>query len=235
MKIGIVGGTGGMGQLFAKSLKGEIYIFSRDPEKAKRVASQLGMKPGTGYANMDIVIVSVPIDKTAEMCNEVASGMRDGSLLVDISSVKKGIVDNVKVPSGIAYISIHPLFGPDAGFENENIILIPLKKNGWLPKLEALLEETGAKTRISTIEEHDEIMGIVQALHHFSYLCLERALKKENIPEYFYTHSFKKTLEFLKRLDGNREVVLDIQKTNPNVKKVRKDFAKLVKSMVDEF
>jgi prephenate dehydrogenase len=235
MKIGIVGGTGGMGRLLAKSLKGEIYIFSRDREKAKNVALELSVKPGTKYSDMDIVIVSVPMNKTAETCSRVASEMKDGSLLIDVSSVKKGIADKVKVPPGVAYISVHPLFGPDVGFENENIIIIPVKENGWLKKLETLLAETGAKTRIGTIEEHDDMMGAVQALHHFSYLCLEEALKKESIPEEFYTHSFKRTLEFLKIFDRNREVVIEIQKMNPNAKKRRKDFAKVVKKMVDEF
>src|SRR5438093_9602285 len=115
----IVGGTGGMGRLFARfaSLQGaKVKIAGREINKTRTAAKEIEVEPGTilDAASSDIVILSVPTAETVRVATEIASLMTSGSLLTDISSVKTGLADRVpeKTPKGIEYISLPPLFGP---------------------------------------------------------------------------------------------------------------------------
>src|SRR5437870_3645539 len=118
-KILIVGGTGGMGRFFARfaSLQGaKVKLAGREINKTRTAAKEIEVEPGTilDAASSDIVILAVPMEETVRVATETASLMTAGSLLTDLSSVKTGISDKVaeKIPKGIEYISLHPLFGP---------------------------------------------------------------------------------------------------------------------------
>ena len=74
-EIAIVGGTGGMGKVFAKELKTytQVTIISRSLEKVKRISETLGVQGGVlkDCQSADITIVSVPIENTFETCQKL--------------------------------------------------------------------------------------------------------------------------------------------------------------------
>ncbi|MHA1301237.1 MAG: prephenate dehydrogenase/arogenate dehydrogenase family protein [Candidatus Helarchaeota archaeon] len=244
-KIAIIGGTGGMGKVFIKNLKDftKIMICSRNIEKAQRVASDFGNNIESGLINdcnnADIVIVSVPTENMLDTCRKVIKIMKDGSLLMDQSSVKTGLVDKLEIPNSIEYISTHCLFGPLGDFSGENVILIPVKGNFWLPKIKRLFEELGSNVFIKSLEEHDFIMGKIQALFHFIILNMVVAMSKSDINPNFYTRSFKMMIPNLKNLQNNLNVIFEIQKINPYAKKMREFFVQIVNEInnlnLDEF
>ncbi|MHA1132168.1 MAG: prephenate dehydrogenase/arogenate dehydrogenase family protein, partial [Candidatus Helarchaeota archaeon] len=166
-QIAIVGGTGGMGQLFVKELKpyADILIISRSLEKAKHVAERLGVQGGCleDSHDADIVIVSVPIEYTYETCKQLLSIVKPKSLIIDIAAVKthlKSITD--LLPKTVSYISMHPLFGPEGSFKDYNVVLVPIKADVWLPKIQELLLTLGAQISTVSPEEHDLIMSKIQ-------------------------------------------------------------------------
>ncbi|MCQ2972723.1 MAG: NAD(P)-binding domain-containing protein [archaeon] len=67
MKIGIIGGTDGLGHALNYYFRDEfdVYISGRDHEKGRKVASQLNVNCIESNAELasqsDIVIISVPI------------------------------------------------------------------------------------------------------------------------------------------------------------------------------
>ncbi|MHA1266762.1 MAG: prephenate dehydrogenase/arogenate dehydrogenase family protein [Candidatus Helarchaeota archaeon] len=237
LRIAIVGGTGGMGQLFTKSLKpiAEILIISRSLEKAKQSAAKLGVHGGLlkDCATADITIVSVPIEATYQTCQKLLQILKPGSLLIDISAVKtflKQIKDNI--PESISYISMHPLFGPEGQFQGQNVILIPIQDNDWLPIIQTILINLGSQVCITSAQEHDQIMSKIQVAHHFIYLLLATYLSDTPISSNFFTRSFKNTLQNLQKILQNLAAILEIQKFNPYAKSTREELLSTVQELL---
>lgn len=245
LKVAIIGGTGGMGRILAKNLKNitKVMICSRNLEKAKSIIKKLGGNIESGLLidcwDADIVFVSVPMDSILENCEEVVKIMKEGSLLIDLSSVKSGLIDKLEIPEAIEYISVHFLFGPQGNFSGENIILIPVKGTLWLPKIKILFEKLGSKVFIASFEEHDFMMSKIQALFHFTILSMVIGMAKSDIKPEFYTRAFRNMIPNLKNFQNNLNVIFEIQKYNPYSKEERKFFADLVNELnnlnFDEF
>ncbi|MHA1380726.1 MAG: prephenate dehydrogenase/arogenate dehydrogenase family protein [Candidatus Helarchaeota archaeon] len=237
IKIAIIGGTGGMGRVFAKNLKekSRVIICSRKLKKAETIVKELGGDLEAGLISdcreADIVIVSVPTDKMLENCRKAIKIMKAGSLLIDQSSVKTGLVDKLTIPKNIEYISAHCLFGPQGNFLGENVILIPVKGEKWLPKIKGLFEILGSKVFIKSLKEHDILMSKIQSLFHFTILCMVVAMAKSDIDSKFYTRSFKMMIPNFKNLQNNLNVIFEIQKSNPYSKEMRKYFTKIVNEL----
>jgi 8-hydroxy-5-deazaflavin:NADPH oxidoreductase len=88
MRIGIIG-TGKMGRGFAEALAPthEVLVGSRDPERARAVATKVGAAAGASYADAaadaDVVILTVPwsaMDETLEQLGDL-----EGTVVVDVS------------------------------------------------------------------------------------------------------------------------------------------------------
>ncbi len=236
-QIAIIGGTGGMGQVFAKQLKShaDILIISRSLEKANRFAEKIGVQGGTlqDCSTADIVIVSVPIEHTYQTCINLFPIVKSNSLIIDISAVKthlKKILD--QIPNNISYISMHPLFGPEGSFKDYNVILVPIKDDSWLPEIKALLSKLGSLVSTITAEEHDFIMSKIQVAHHFVHLLLAAYLSESSIPPKFFTRSFKKTLSNFQGIEANLKAILEIQESNPHAEKTRTEIAALVDTLI---
>jgi 8-hydroxy-5-deazaflavin:NADPH oxidoreductase len=101
MKIGIVGGTGGMGEGFALRwcLKHEIFIGSRDSTRAKDAAKQYMISAREAYgSNMagnvsgeenvrlseicDLVILSIPYESTEGTCAGISERISPNCIIV---------------------------------------------------------------------------------------------------------------------------------------------------------
>jgi prephenate dehydrogenase len=228
-----------MGRLLARGLAGlgmTIAVNDLDQKRGRKVAESLGVgfKELPQSIDDEIVLVSVPLEKTVEVCRDVASRMKRGSLLIDISSVKTGVADRVAsfIPEGVEYISIHPLFGPAVrSLRGKSFAVVPVKSGRWLGELERTLRNLSGKVVVTDIREHDRVMGTVQVLHHFAYLCLAACLVRSKVGEGFSTESFAETMRLLKRIGKNLEVVLSIQRDNPEAQGVREKFVEVAEEL----
>jgi 8-hydroxy-5-deazaflavin:NADPH oxidoreductase len=88
MRIAIIG-TGKMGRGFAEALAPghQVVVGSRDPERARAVATKTGATGGASYAeaatDADVVILAVPWSAMDETLAQV--GELEGTVLVDVS------------------------------------------------------------------------------------------------------------------------------------------------------
>lgn len=232
MIVSIVGGTGRMGKTTARfflSRGYETYIVSRDKKKGKKTARELGAKSRTfgRIGDSDIVIVSVPIPETAEVCISSAKLMKTGSLLMDIASVKTLIVKQVtsSIPKGINYLSMHPMFGGDTGWNDQNVILCPSGCSGiWIRKVKGMLTKAGAKVHIMSPEEHDEKTAVTQNARHFLTLSFSRYLSEYHKGESLEpasTPDFRRLMDAVKSLSEQEDMVMEIQRANPFGKRER--------------
>ena len=235
-KLAIIGGTGRMGRVLVRMMKQLGYlttIYSRSKQKALRVASQLDVVGDVFETalDQDIIIVSVPIEVTASICLKIAEKMKPNSLLVDVSAVKGPIIPIIEssLPKKLEYLSIHPLFGPQVRkFRGENLLAVKVASGPLSETFLHTLKYLGLNVTSISAFDHDKIMAAYQVIHHYSLISLGAALEDQlhnsALDPKFYTRSYRSTLQLLQKLHKNIQVILEIQRLNPEAKKARKKF-----------
>ena len=188
----IIGGTRGLGRWLAEHLKNDfnIRITSRDESTGKAVAEEIGVEYSNNnieaIKDADIIVFSVPIEHMVETIKEVAPHAPEGSLLMDVASVKTEPSEALKkyAPENAEILPCHPMFGPRVPtLKRQIIILTPIENRSpnWLPRVNDYLNKSECEVVITTPNEHDKYMSIVQGLTHFSYISLASTIRKLNI------------------------------------------------------
>lgn len=241
MKIGIIGGTRGLGKTLASLLKREGYditITGRDQAIGNSVSNELGVS----YSNnnkktvslSDIVIIAVPIATTSAVIKEIANSMKPDSLLLDVTSVKMepSNLMNELLSDDVEFIPTHPVFGPrTTDLNGQVVVLTPIQEKGkWYPKVAKFLKDHKVRVIESTPEEHDNMMAVVQVLTHFSYISTASAIKKLGInikdTRKFESPIYSLMVDMISRIvSQNPFLTYSIQLENENGEKVRQVFA----------
>ncbi len=237
-----------MGRLLSRLLKASVHrliLVSRDVDRAKLIAKRIGVDWG-GYestACADICVVAVPQRFVVDTVSKISQELKAGSIIADISSVKTYIVPKVLkvLPDHIDYISLHPLFGPSVRRSPKlKVVVIPVRCSKLsLDRFILVLRNAGLNVILSTVEEHDRIMSVIQCIHHLSYMALALTLieyvKPEDISRYS-TASLTHTLRMLRRFRRILDVVKEIQESNPYYGECKVSFIEYVRllSLIDE-
>lgn len=237
-KMLILGGTGETGSWFAGYFKEKgFHVSVWGPSGKIQVAASLGVRYASNVIKEvpenDIVLLSVPIERTVEVIREVAPHMKPGSLLMDVTSLKSESMKamNRHAPEGVEVLGSHPMFGPTMPtLKGQTIILTPAQNRSqrWLPKMRSLFENDGARIEVLDPEEHDDIMAVVQALTHFAYIGIGATLKALDFDversRKFMSPVYEIMLDFVGRiLNQNPELYASIQ-NNPKAYLVRQTF-----------
>ena len=236
MKIGIIGGTRGLGITIAWYLKDfdfDVTVTGRDTIVGKQVSEEIGVKYSNDnkkiVQNSDIIIISVPISSTESVIEELAPFMKDGSLMLDVTSVKEGPSNKMKecLSEGVEYIPTHPVFGPrTTSLKGQIIVLTPIEKGKWYPKVYKFLEDKGMRIVETTAAHHDEMMGIVQVLTHFSYISTASAIEKLKVDikdtENYESPIYNLMIDTIARIvSQNPYLTYSIQHENKQGEKIR--------------
>jgi prephenate dehydrogenase len=177
VKIGVIGGSGKMGQWFARFLsKGgfDVTISGRDPVRLAQVQQDLGVSKANNVelvkAN-EVVIISVAVDSFEAVIKEIAPYMRPDQIVLDITSVKEFPVTIMhQYLQTDRILGTHPVFGPGAkDLANQNFVLTPTndKEKTLALEIKVYLENRGARVSLMTPAEHDDMMTVVLGLAHF--------------------------------------------------------------------
>ena len=103
--VAIIGGRGGMGRCMAQlfgDLGHAVMIADLDTD----------LTPAEAASAADVVVISVPIDRTIEVVNAIGPKVRRDALLLDVTSIKQPIVEAMLGATESAVVGTHPLFGP---------------------------------------------------------------------------------------------------------------------------
>jgi prephenate dehydrogenase len=222
-----------MGRFFARfsSLQGaKVKLAGREINKTRTAAQEIDVEPGTilDAASSDIVILAVPMEETVRVATETASLMTTGSLLIDISSVKTGISDriNEKIPKGLEYVSLHPLFGPNTDhLHGQTIVAVSYRSGQKWSKLARALQGGGSKLITMSAAQHDKAMAYVQGLHHFALISLGLGL--DGMGGEPRTQSLRETEGRIVRLLDSWDTIVGIQQLNPFLPPVRQKFVEV--------
>ena len=219
ISVGIIGGTNGMGRWFADLLQKEGYTVHVCGRKTALSIDDL-------VKLCNVIVVSVPIAATADIIKQVGPLMKDDSLLMDLTSLKKEPVELMLAHSRAEVIGCHPLFGPAlVDVKGQNVVLCPVRGKNWHNWLTNLLEKSGLVVTEKTPEEHDEMMAIVQVLNHLNTIALGLVLAETGIElaeiKKYSTPIFQTKVEIIKKVfTESPELYADIIARNPDTEKM---------------
>src|SRR3989339_790785 len=229
--IGIIGGTGQMGQWFKK-------FFEKENYKVLIASRKTTISPKECASKCDVVIVSVPIDITVKVIKEISPFVREDALLMDFTSIKKEPVETMLKYSKSSVIGAHPVFGPSVQtIKNQTVVLCPARPGKWLEWLKNMLEKHGAIVRVTTAEKHDKTMSIIQGVTHFSTICVAHTLKKLGIDVqeslHYTSPIYKLRMDMVGRLlNQDPALYADIQMLNPENKKAIEEYIKSTRELI---
>ena len=247
MKIGIIGGSDGLGKTLVYYFRDdfEVTITARDHKKGCKVADELNVnyiESNKQLAGMsDMLIVSVPINLTPSVIEEVAPFMKKGSVMIDVTSVKEEPLKAMQeyLPPNVEYIPTHPVFGPrTTELDNQVIVLTATKKGEWYKKVYDYLSSRNMRIIETTAEHHDFMMSIVQVLTHFSFISTASAMEKLKVDimetEDYESPIYNLMIDMIARITSqNPYLTYYIQSMNNNGSKVRNAFSDAVSELKD--
>jgi prephenate dehydrogenase len=219
IRIGIIGGTGGMGRIFAD-------LFRRQGYTVQVSGRTSGPDIPAMARQCQVIIVSVPIGITVEIIEQIGPLMHEGSLLMDLTSLKAEPVKAMLQSSSAEVIGLHPLFGPGveavAGY---TIVICPARKGPWLEWVKDILTHQGATIVETTPERHDELMAVVQVLNHLNSITMGMVLKEWGADltalVRFATPMFSTKLAVIKEIfTNNPRLYAELITLNPHVQKI---------------
>jgi prephenate dehydrogenase len=248
MRITILGGAGGMGEWFARFFKDNDFdvrivdITAKTEAVAKRlgveflVTDLLRLKPGAireALGDADIVLLSVPIEVTGRVIERVGPELHEGSLLMDITSVKRMPIEMMEkwTNEHVEILGTHPLFGPSAkSMRGQSVIFVPLRRGTLYERIYELFVRSGAKVEFLTAAEHDQLFGVIQGLTHFILFSLGITLRELDFDversRKFMTPMYEILIDFMGRLlHQDPHLYAEIQ-TNFEMEELHKAFLK---------
>lgn len=186
-KIAIIGAEGKMGKWFSTyfATNHDNVLFSYDIRRPNANPPPNVIQCNTlkqCVIEADFVIVCVSLDKTTSVIQKSVEWMKDGSTLLEISSIKEDIFKSlVSAPKSIVTISIHPMFGPGAKrLEDTKILFVPVKDRIWEEqKLRSILGDAKIIV-IKDVVSHDRLMALILGLTFYSNLIFASVVSKEN-------------------------------------------------------
>jgi len=177
MRFAIVGGSGKMGQWFARLLHEEgnrVLLTGRSEERLREVQQQLDVEVTTNIEQVkdtDVIIISVPLDAFESVVQQIVPHTNASQIVVDITSLKVQPVDIMhRYITSAVTLGMHPVFGPGAKSpDKQNFVLTPTNERevALAEKVQGHLEARGARVTLMTPHEHDEMMTVILGLAHF--------------------------------------------------------------------
>jgi chorismate mutase/prephenate dehydrogenase len=156
-----VGGGGGMGQLYA--------TMARRTGQHVRVLDK-----GDWYQarhlikGADVIILTVPINRTADVIKRIAPMLSENQILADFTSLKADYVQAMMQAHSGPVVGLHPMHGPDVQNVSRQLMVVcegrQPEASDWLIKQ---FELWGMRIKHADPRLHDRSMHLVQGLRHY--------------------------------------------------------------------
>lgn len=196
--ITVIGGSGRMGQLFVQQLSAAGHNVSILGSKGWDDADTL-------LSMADLVLVSVPIERTIDIIKLAAKYLSPTTALADITSIKTQPLQAMLEYHQGPVIGLHPMFGPKVeSFSGQKFVVCTGRNNERFQWLLDWIEIQGGNIIVCTPEEHDRLMVFVQATQHFSRFSLGVFVAEEQVDLHrsllLSTPNYQQEIDIVKRL-----------------------------------
>ena len=230
IQIGIIGGTGGMGRIFAELFRHEgygVHVSGRTR----------GPDMPTMADTCKVVIISVPIGITVEIIEQIGPLMKKDALLMDLTSLKTEPVKAMLRSAPAEVIGLHPLFGPGvASISGHTICICPARGEGWIGWVKDIFTKHGAILIETTPEHHDEMMALVQALNHLNSITLGMVLSEWGVDlaelRKYATPIFHTKLDIIKEIFANNpRLYAEIITLSPHLSRIMELYGRILSDL----
>jgi prephenate dehydrogenase len=229
-EIGLVG-LGRFGRMVYDYLRRDkkVLAYDLDPQKLQGVSEAATFEE---VLSAPLIVLCVPISAVEKTCQEMASFLGEGQIVVDTCSVKKRPLEWMlaHLPESVQVLGTHPLFGPDSGKQGIaglKIALSPVRIEqetyagirNYLEELQLVIVET-------TPEEHDKQIAQSQALFHL----IAQAMKQLSWPSQAISTPGPEAFYRLVRTvqQDTDQLFLDMERENPYAAECRQRFVQEV-------
>ena len=163
-KVVVVGGEGQLGQVF-------VDLFNRSNYQVVTLEEKDWLNSETILQDSSVVIVAVPIRLTNEIIQQL-NNLPNDCILADVTSIKEQpLVEMLKIHPG-PVVGLHPMFGPDvSGLIKQTVIVCEGRSPENYQWLLDQFQVWGAKIYPVNAKAHDQAMGMVQVMRHFSTIA----------------------------------------------------------------
>jgi cyclohexadieny/prephenate dehydrogenase len=144
-----------------------------------RLAERVTLTNAEAVAGADLVIICVPVGRSAEIAAEIGPHVAKGAIVSDVGSVKAAVVAAMSehLRRDVHFIPGHPVAGtehsgPDAGFAelfvNRWCILTPPTDADpdAVARLTGFWQALGANVEVMSAEHHDLVLAITSHVPH---------------------------------------------------------------------
>jgi prephenate dehydrogenase len=141
----------------------------------------------------ELAVLCLPVDRMEEIAGAIKDALPPGSVVTDVGSVKKSIVDALEriFTGDTSFVGSHPMCGSEeAGlaaarpdlYENALCVVTPTaqSRGAALQVVESLWRTAGARTAVMSPDEHDRAAAFVSHLPHVVAALLVETLSREN-------------------------------------------------------
>jgi len=167
-----------------KGLAEKIHAYSRsEATRAKikklNIVDNIYDNSTEAVKGADLVILGIPVGATRDTVNTFASSLSPGTIITDVGSVKKSVIDGLSsvLPENINFVPAHPIAGteksgPEAGFETlfegHWCIITPTKNTDKeaIKKVTKIWESAGMQVAEMDAQYHDLVLAITSHIPH---------------------------------------------------------------------
>lgn len=163
-----------------------VRLYDIDSSKSRALAERYDCpwlnSLTSAVSGVDMALLCTPIKETPRLIRSIASDMRRGSILCEVSSIKMKTVAALKTSANnLRPLSIHPMFGPDIStLQDRTVVVVPVSdRDREVALVESLFG--GVNIVVADAETHDRVMASVLALPYFMNLAFASTLSTEDL------------------------------------------------------
>lgn len=230
--LGLIGGSAIKALAAAKAFP-EISGF--DPDPAQREAGRAGVhglqvtdSVAAAVHGADLVLIAVPVLKTAEAMAAVVPALAPGAVVSDVGSTKRSVIADVtRVCSGLPawFVPGHPIAGTEksgianafAGlFQDRRVVLTPEPVTGALAleRVRRLWEACGARVVEMDPAQHDTVFAATSHLPHILAYSFVDMISRLDDSEAIFPNAGGGFRDFTRIASSSPEMWRDIVQAN---------------------
>ena len=187
--LGLIGGS------FALELKKRLQYtvvgIDKNPQHLQEALALGIISEAIDYsqiADADLVLVAVPVNRIAQVVNEVLDHVGENTLVMDVGSVKESICKEVaQHPRRSQFVAAHPMAGteysgPQAAlydlFDGKVMALCEVEKSNWklLDRALDISKALNMRVKMMSPMDHDLHTAYVSHLSHVSSFMLGKTV-----------------------------------------------------------
>jgi len=226
--VGLIGGSLAR-VLREKKIVGDIVGVGRSEERLQRAREEgiidaYAAHLDAALGEVDLVVVATPVGMIVDLTKRMIPFLKKGTLITDVGSVKKGIVQEVEqfIPGTLHFVGAHPIAGTENSgfeasfatlFENSTCILTPVSTTSpvAVAQITELWSRAGSRVVSMDCDKHDEILAAVSHLPHVvAYTMVNCLLRREGFEKNILSFSGGGFKDFTRIAASHSEMWRDI-------------------------